>query len=355
MARPKRDLPWVEWRDNGVAYACWYDDGKRRTYKQSLETRDPGQAATSFGRFLLEGPKRAGAEVDARLTVRAVLDAYIAEHVEQEDDKGRPYVADQVRQKNIVAHLKAYFGDTAISSIGPLESRAYAEVRRAGVVGGGKRRKIKNGSDSTIRRELNCLVAAANHAVKWKRLPLAQMPQIELPSEERGEEVKWFTKEQLDALVKGAEGDEDLRDFILMAYYTAARKRSIQDITKFQIDLKGGRINLMPPGLRATKKRKPVVPIYAEIRSVVERRMERAGERLFPNRDFYRPFAMLSQAVLKIDGWPHQLRHSRATHLLMGGESIYKVARLLGDTVATVERVYGHCHPEFLAMKEATA
>jgi hypothetical protein len=31
------------------------------------------------------------------------------------------------------------------------------------------------------------------------------------------------------------------------------------------------------------------------------------------------------------------------------GESIYKVGRLLGDTVKTVETVYGHYSPEFLA------
>jgi integrase len=356
MARPKRDLPWVEWRDTGIAYACWYDDGKRRTFRQSLDTRDPKEAALRFGKFLVEGPKRAGSEGNAGLTVRQVLDAYVAEHVEQTDDKGRPYVADQERQKTIVGHLKAYFGDTPIAAIGPLESRAYAEVRRTGVVGGGKRRKVKNGSDSTIRRELNCLIAAANHAIFWKRMTAAQAPQVELPSEERGGEIKWFTKEQFAALVAAARDDEDLHDFIQLAYYTAARRRSIENLTKFQVDLKGGRINLMLPGVRATKKRKPIVPIYPEIRPIIERRMERAGERLFPDRDFYRTFSRLAKRALGVDeAWPHMLRHSRATHALMDGESIYKVAKLLGDTVATVERVYGHSDPEFLAMGRESA
>jgi hypothetical protein len=35
--------------------------------------------------------------------------------------------------------------------------------------------------------------------------------------------------------------------------------------------------------------------------------------------------------------------------MLMDGESMYKVGRLLGDTVKTVETVYGHYSPEFLA------
>ena len=34
--------------------------------------------------------------------------------------------------------------------------------------------------------------------------------------------------------------------------------------------------------------------------------------------------------------------------MLMDGESVYKVAKLLGDTVQTVERTYGHHSVEYL-------
>jgi integrase len=50
----------------------------------------------------------------------------------------------------------------------------------------------------------------------------------------------------------------------------------------------------------------------------------------------------------KIEGvTPHTLRHSRATHLLQAGVPTWDVAGLLGDTVATVERVYGHHSPDY--------
>jgi len=39
---------------------------------------------------------------------------------------------------------------------------------------------------------------------------------------------------------------------------------------------------------------------------------------------------------------PHILRHSRATHLLEDGVSIYSVARLLGDNPTTIQKTYGH-------------
>ncbi len=43
------------------------------------------------------------------------------------------------------------------------------------------------------------------------------------------------------------------------------------------------------------------------------------------------------------------MRHSRATHLLQAGVDIYTVARLLGDSVTTVERVYGHHSADHMA------
>lgn len=360
MPRKRRDVPWLEFRANGYAYANWYDADTGRTNKQSLDTKDPKEAAIAFGHFLIEGPRSKRASSLHGLTVWQAIDDYLREHVEQVDDKGRPYVIDQSRQHAIAAHLKAYFDQGApLHSVGVLESRGYVAARRAGIVGGGKRRKEKKGADATVRRELNMLVAAANHAVKWKRLTLADLPQIELPTEERGAEVMWLTKEQLaEALSRAAmlaQKDEPtviethLHDFVLLAYYTAARKRSIEKLTKFQVDLANGRINLMPPGARTTKKRKPVVPIYDEIRPAIERLMETPGGYLFGGaHDFYRQFRKL-MAGMGIEAHPHMLRHSRATHMLHDGEDIYKVARLLGDTLTTVDRVYAHSSPEFLA------
>ena len=48
------------------------------------------------------------------------------------------------------------------------------------------------------------------------------------------------------------------------------------------------------------------------------------------------------------DVTPHTLRHTRATHLLQLGVDIWDVAGLLGDTVSTIERTYGHYSPDYL-------
>jgi integrase len=105
--------------------------------------------------------------------------------------------------------------------------------------------------------------------------------------------------------------------------------------------------------MRRSKKRRPVVPIDPKVRPVVERLLieNAGGVYLFGNKwDMYKRFKAHMIAIGYTEkSNPHILRHSRATHLLQDGVPIYDVARLLGDTVATVERVYGHHSADYLA------
>lgn len=344
MPRPIRDVPWLERRDNGWFYARWYDPEQRVTHRESLKTKDPAVATIRFGEFLLSGPGRR-ARRDAGLTVADVLDLYARRHLGDTDDRGRSRVVDVVRQEGIMGHLKAYFGDRKAREVGPAECRGYHAWRRAQA---GKSGNVK---DSTVRRELNVLVAASAQARKWGDLDANDMPRVELPRVEDSGKVKWFTKEELQRIFDASfEESTDLFAFVKMSYYTAARRRSIQDIAAEQIDLKAGTIALQPAGGRVTKKRRPVVPLYPEIRPLVECLLiERPTGRLFRS-DFYVPFKRACESV-GLEGHPHMLRHSRASHLLQDGVDIWKVARLLGDTVSTVERIYAHCLPEHLMVE----
>lgn len=334
MPRPRRTLPWTERHQNGTHYVCWYDDKARRTLRESLGTKDDAAARTAFARFLTAGPKSTRLVGPAGVTVRQVLEWYDTQHV-------KPNVVDKERQRDAMTHLNAFMGDTPIARIDVEQSRAYATARRAGATSG------RVGSDSTIRRELNVLVAAATHARHWDRITDADLPRVDLPAETKGGQVKWLTKEQIRGSLDSSTGL--LHDFILIGYYTGARRASVEWLRKTQVDLRHSRIDLQGPDDAVTKKRRPKVPIFPEIRPTVERLMETSGDYLIGQR-MYKPFVS-HMADIGIEAHPHMLRHSRATHMLMDGEDPYKVAKLLGDTLATIERVYGHFAPEYLATK----
>jgi integrase len=339
MGRKRRTIPWLDLRGK-IYYVLWTDEETGETKRLSLRTTDSVEAQQRYAAFLAEGhaifnPKPGG------LTVSQALEQYRAEHVQEN-------VVDRTRAQGIIEHLKAFFKDRPLPEIDIPASRAYAGARRRGEIG-----KCP-GAESTIRRELAVLVAAANHARKWKRISAAEMPSVELPHEAR-REAPWLTKDELRRTIDECE-DTRLKAFIQIAYYTAGRRHSIETLRKEQIDLRQSRINLRAPTettlQRKSKKRRPIVPLHPAIRPVVERlMMESPNEWLFGDtKSMYHRFAdHMERLGLGDKGNPHILRHSRATHLLQDGVPMYDVARLLGDTIATVDSVYGHHSPEHLA------
>lgn len=380
--REARDVPWLGKRD-GVFNVFWYvpptadekaanPNAKGRTERRGLRTRDADIARDRYTAFLQAGEAALDRFArDAGLIVADALDDYYREHVAAKDDKGRPNVADPRRQADAIRNLKAFFGRDLMSSIDIPRCRAYKLARRAGQIGGGARHTgdRKRGSDATVKRELNVLKAAARHAQRWKRIPLDKMPTFEMPSEEHdGQEAPWLTKDQVAALFAKCDeaiamhrmlGEDakalrvqQLRDWMELTYWWGARRKSIERLHVSQVSLEQGTVNLQKAGARVTKKRRPIVPVFPQMQATVERLASMSAETdgwLFGRTaDFYRPFRRLCRACGIAGDWPHVLRHTRATHMLMDGGNPYKVAKLLGDTLTTVLRVYGHACPDFL-------
>jgi len=172
---------------------------------------------------------------------------------------------------------------------------------------------------------------------------------VELTASTPPEETLWLTREEIKAVHGAAEGP--VRDFILLAYYTAARRAAIEQLRVEQVNLVTMRLNLRPVGQAVTKKRRALQAIHPRTLDVLKRLVENAqdGWLFGPNVDFYRPFRAAARAAGIDDAraHPHVLRHSRATHLLQDGKPPYAVAGLLGDTLTTVLRVYGHHCPDY--------
>lgn len=335
MPRPVREVPWLG-TVRGVYYVHWYERESGRTKRISLGTKDAGEAQTRYALFLTQGTEIYSGRDAGRLTVEQALDDYYKEHVAVK-------TAAAWRQEIAITHLKKFFGTMDIADVDIALSRAYAAHR--GV------------ADATARRELVVLVAAANHAAKWKRISKDKLPSIELPTVHKDPALsdnEWYTHAELERLFQCE--DDRLRRFIRIAYFTASRRAAIETLTLPQIQRVGPRntwrINLAKPGEKRTNKRRPIVPLFREIESdIAALERETTTEYLFGRKSsFYQPFRDYCEAIgLAYKRNPHMLRHSRATHLLHDGTSIYAVAKLLGDTVSTVERVYGHHSVEFLS------
>lgn len=243
------------------------------------------------------------------------------------------------RLKYAIQALTGYWSGKVVSDINIPSCRQYTAFRMDQGV-----------SLSTIARELTCLRAACNHAHRWERLD--RVPSFEVPTDLPKREV-WLFKDELKRLIDVA--GPTMKLFIRLCYGTGSRRAAIEQLYWDQLNFSRKTINLAKLGEKNTCKRRPTVPmgdLYDILLPLFE---NRSGFWVLDNngRDMLYEFEKTCKKagllnVEQRDGrpagkiTPHVLRHSRATHLLEDGASIFAVSKLLGDTPTTVQRVYGH-------------
>lgn len=343
---PKQNKgPRLDLNAAGIYEIRWTEEN-RRSRRKSTNTTELGQAQKVFGQFMID--QQAEKTLKHSVTVSALLDAYNTEHVQER-------VVAKDRQKGCMSVLIAGLGDLDVRQLTPEAVRVYKTRRKAGLING------HNAGDSTLRRELNCLVAAINHAVRHKRLAIGDVPHIDLPDAPPPKDM-WLTEEELSVFVDTASrmfhSDRLSRvyRFIVLASETAARKTSIVRLRWNQVDLDAGLINFQNDGNQRTKKRRVAVPMSDLARRVMQRAWD---ERTQDEWVLDTPYsiqhhfdAVKAKAAERGDKYltvtPHTLRHTWATHAARAGVPLFEIAGVLGDTLATVMRVYAHHCPEHL-------
>lgn len=163
-------------------------------------------------------------------------------------------------------------------------------------------------------------------------------------SAERGAQP--FTGEQLTHLRENA--GRDMLAYLLLRW-TGLRGSDAVGLRWDEIDWDAREIN------RLTQKRlkRVLLPIHQELLFVLEAerdwRKPQLGERVLVNPSTGKPLTRprLYERMLAVgrragiaDAHPHRYRDTFAVDMLMRGASPYDVAKLLGDTVDTVEKYY---------------
>jgi integrase len=213
-------------------------------------------------------------------------------------------------------------------------------------------------SIGTARRELGVLRAAINYAHRSGRItrPVA----VELPERPEPRD-RWLAREEAAALIRAARTPQArlyLPLFILIGLYTGRRKEAILSLRWPQVDLAAGRIDFEVSGRRRTNKKRGRVPIPSRLMPHLRRARRRGTDLGYVLHidgegigDIKKGFAAAC-ARAGIDGvTPHTLRHTAATWLMQAGTDPWQAAGFLSMSTETLQRVYGHHHPDH--MREA--
>lgn len=344
--------PTLRKAENGFYYVHWTH--KRRSKRESLGVKESAEAEKRFAEWLLIGGHREEANPDDNADVMTVADCWTVYTAKKGETDTARYSWKA---------LEPHFGAMLAPEVSQKTVDSYLLKRTTGRLG----RRVKA---PTVRRELVVLFAALNHCVRQQMLPASAVNPVTLP--DAGEpRDRWLTHSEIkrlfDAAARLRRGTKLSRGerFLWIALETAARKQAIMDLTWDRVDFETRMIHFDVPGRKKTKKRRPSVPISKALLPVLQRaHKEKENDLVMTNQGEIwntvqyivieaglggvRPKNTRLEKPKATGISPHVLRHTAATHMARRGVSMFKIAKILGNTIAMVERVYAKHSPEDL-------
>jgi integrase len=332
MARPRLEQP--RYRlvvREGRYYVRWWREGWHRISARTADRREAERFLAQLVAGTLEPTP------PEQPTISAILNGYLADR--------KPMVASFATLEYACAALRRHLGDLTTEHLTTTRARLYARQRRAeGYAAGGRRKPVQNG---TVAREIVTLRAALRWAVKAKWITAA--PEIEAPSAGKPRD-RWLTRADAAQLLAACQAPH-VRLFVALGLYTAARAGALLALTWGRVDFVRGVIDL---GEGVGNKRRNPVPIPDALRpfllearsgATIDAVIEHGGR---PVASVKTGFNAACRRAGLVAVTPHTLRHTAASWMVAGGVPLAEVARYLGDSERTVERVYAKHSPDYL-------
>jgi integrase len=311
-------------------YITWTDRGRSR--ECSTGTADREQAEIFFAEWMHRRGRRAGPSDPAEILVTDVLNDYLQQR--------GPNIGAPERIAYAVLALTDFFEGNVVADVTPQTCERYVEKRGR--------------SAGTSRRELGVLRAAINRSHRSGRLtrPIA----VELPERPEPRD-RWLTRQEAAWLIRAAMTPQArlyLPLFILLGLYTGRRKEAILSLRWPQVNFEARTINFEVSGRKRTNKRRGIIPIPPRLLPHLLRARRRGsdlgyvlhidGERI---GDIKKGFAAACERAGLQEVTPHTLRHTCATWLMRAGTDPWQASGFLSMSMETLQRVYGHHHPDF--------
>lgn len=322
--------PYLKRAPNGV-YNIHETDASGRNKRRSTGTRDLAEAKAVFGEWLLiqNGPE-------------AVRDATVAELWASYEKRHARKLASSPTVDYSWKNLKPHFGELTARTITQVAVESYVELRASGKIG-------HPSGPSTCRRELAQLVACAN----FNKVAI----NIDLPPAGAPRD-RWLRTEEIRRLMAAARAMRPdtapgqlcrAERFLWLALETAGRRSALIELTWDRVDFETNVVHLNVPGRTITKKRRADVPMSKTLRAVLEQAYRERDDEFVVGGVNVRRVLHQTAALAKIAGLtPNVLRHTAATHMARRGVPLWIIAKVLGNTVQMVERVYAKHSPDDL-------
>jgi integrase len=339
--------------DGTRAQGYWVikDDGGVRVstgIRAARRGKPPQEAQDALAAYIV-GKRQANRERGrdaAAVLVADVINIYLQDRAPHQ---ARPH---EVAQR--CTALLSFWGDKTLAQVTGRTCREYVTFRAKAVA----------------RRELEDLRAAINHH-RAEGL-CREVVEVVLP-EAGAPRDRWLTRSEAARLIwaawryqevqkgspTGRRSRQHVARFILVALYTGTRAGAVCGASLVPaahtgwVDLDRGVFYRKASAEKETKKRKPPVRLPTRLLSHMKRwhkngqmyAVEWLGEPVGTGVE--KAFKRACEDAGLKDVTPHTLRHTAATWLMQRGTDIWEAAGYLGMTTDTLEKTYGHHHPDY--------
>jgi len=244
------------------------------------------------------------------------------------------------RDRLSVKHLNKFFGNKLAHQITREAIEAYQNKRLDdGVVGG------------TVNREVACLKTIFNKAVDWKLVKFSPARKIKM-LKEPPPIVRYLSEQELPKLLKACEISEakGLYPIVFVGLNTGMRLGEILNLKWRDIDFINGFIHVE----KAKGEKRRDIPLTTELTKVLKFGIKVENtEYVFcdengkPFRNINRSWKTAKRRAGIKNFRFHDLRHTFASYLVMGGVDLYMVSELLGHSSVEVTKRYAHLSPKY--------
>ena len=217
---------------------------------------------------------------------------------------------------------------------------------------------------SSVSRKISALRSFFKYNIKEQTITNNPMTLISNPKKEK-KLPKYLNYEEIEKLINSIEIDtkEGIQERLIieLLYSTGIRVSELVNIKIKDIKIKENQINILGKGNKERivlfgEKAKEIIKIYLntykdEFKGNISNQyllINKKGKQLTTNKVELIVKDVLRKSALKINIFPHTLRHTFATHMLDSGADLKSVQELLGHENLKTTAIYTHISNERL-------
>lgn len=333
MPKPNRGLQIKRRKDRpGIWEVGQYQQGKWKRIRTGLSSFEEAQTE----RYKIERAKRNG--IIFELSERKIGDM-IADFIEE---RGPSILSGQTFDI-VTTNLLMFSKEDTLAHINEPWSNSYYTHRnekwrkKQELINKkyNRNKEITDISSATIGRELRQLRAMIQRDYDMGRI--TQKPKVWIRPE-RHRKPSIPSRKEVILEARGSKVGSCRRKYILISFYTGARKGSVLSLRWYQVH--AHHIDFNESGSQSNKK-KAIIPLTGKLQSYMKiwrKRGTDLGPVIHRNQ----------KPISDIKDCPISLRHAAAVQMLINKIEPYKVAKYLGNTVEMIEKHYGHLIPGHL-------